>query len=173
MLDKNIRCEQVSVNEKVIMTGFSASGTFANRFSLMHPDALKLVVGGGLNGILLLPVNALDKQTLDYPLGINDIEKTTGQPFSLERWQALPQFLFMGAKDTNDAAEFDDSYSDVERQVIYSTMGKNMQPDRWQRCQDMYVEHHKNVVFRTYADIGHGTNLAIHNEILAFVKDNI
>ena len=163
----------VPVNDKVIMTGFSASGTLANRFSVLHPDALQLVVAGGLNGILMLPLGTLKEHTLNYPLGINDIEKITGQAFAQSQWQALPQFLFMGANDTNDAAEYDDAYSEDERQVIYSAMGRSMQPERWQFCQDVYAEFQVNVVFKTYQGIGHGTNLAIHQDILAFIQSNI
>lgn len=170
---KVLSAHAVSVNEKVIMTGFSASGTLANRFSLLHPDAIKLVVTGGLNGILMLPVSALNEQELNYPLGVKDFEAITGKSFNHSSWKALPQFLFMGANDTNDAAKYDDAYSDLERQVIFSAMGKNMQPERWLFCQEVYSKQNVNVVFKTYADIGHGTNLKIHNDILAFIKENI
>ena len=170
---KVLSAQAVSVQEKVIITGFSASGTLANRFSLLHPEAIKLVVAGGLNGILMLPVGSLNEQALNYPLGVADFKVMTGESFDHAAWKALPQFLFMGAKDTNDAAEYDDAYSDVERQIIFSTMGRKMQPDRWQFCQALYAKQNVNVVFKTYAEIGHGTNLEIHNDILAFIKKNI
>jgi len=48
-----------------------------------------------------------------------------------------------------------------------------MQPERWAKCQGIYKENDVNVVFHTYKDIGHGTNLKIHNDILSFVKENI
>lgn len=163
----------VSVNEKVIMTGFSASATLANRFSLLHPDATKVVVAGGLNAILMLPVSSLNEQDLNYPLGVNDFEEITGESFAYSKWKEIPQFLFMGADDTNDAANYDDAYSELERQVIFSVMGRNMQPDRWQFCQDVYSKLDANAVFKTYEGVGHGTNLQIHNDILAFIKENI
>ncbi|MCT6699776.1 hypothetical protein [Rheinheimera sp. 4Y26] len=170
---KLLLMHSVRVNEKVIMTGFSASGTFANRFSLLHPDSIKLVVAGGLNGILMLPVSSLKEQKLNYPLGLNDFEAITGGSFAHSTWKVLPQFLFMGANDTNDAAKYDDAYSESERQVIFSVMGSNMQPERWQLCQQMYLKFNANVVFKTYKGIGHGTNLQIHNDILAFINNNI
>ncbi|MFM9597871.1 hypothetical protein ACKI1O_52305, partial [Streptomyces scabiei] len=82
--------------------------------------AVKLVVAGGINGILMLPVSSLNEQELNYPLGVNDIEAITGKSFDHSTWAALPQFLFMGANDTNDAAEYNDAYSDLERQIIFS-----------------------------------------------------
>jgi len=107
----------ISVNDKVIMTGFSASGTLANRFSLLHPESLQVVVAGGLNGILMLPVDSLNEEELSYPLGLSDFEKVTGKPFEKEQWKVLPQFLFMGKNDTNDSAKFDDAYSDKENRT--------------------------------------------------------
>lgn len=163
----------ITVNEKVIMTGFSASGTFANRFSLLHPESLQVVVAGGLNGILMVPSNSLNKEELNYPLGLNDFKEITGRTFEKEQWAALPQLLFMGENDTNDSAKFDDAYSDSERATIYSALGKIMQPNRWEKCQNEYLKQNANVTFRTYENIGHGTDLRIHNDVLAFISENI
>lgn len=170
---KELTKHSVKVHSKVILTGFSASGSLANRFSMLHPDSLQLVVAGGLNGILMLPVDKISDESLNYPLGVNDFKKMTGTNFNKTRWASLPQFLFMGENDTNDAVKYDDAYSDVERKAIHSVIGKNMQPERWTKCQDIYKANDVNVVFHTYKDIGHGTNLKIHRDILSFVKENI
>ncbi len=170
---KELRKHSVKVHDKVILTGFSASGSLANRFSMLHPDSLKLVVAGGLNGILMLPVDKVSDKKLNYPLGVNDFKNITGTDFNRTKWSSLPQFLFMGENDTNDAVKYDDAYSDTERKTIHSALGQNMQPERWAKCQDIYKENKVNVVFHTYENIGHGTNLKIHNDILSFVKENI
>jgi predicted esterase len=163
----------VTIQDKVILTGFSASGSLANRFSMLHPDSIQLVVAGGLNGILMLPVDNVSNKKLNYPLGVNDFKKITGIDFNKTQWASVPQFLFMGENDTNDAVKYDDAYSDVERKTIYSALGQNMQPERWVKCQDIYKANNVNVVFHTYVNIGHGTNLKIHNDILNFVRKNI
>lgn len=170
---KELSNRSLKIEEKVILTGFSASGSLANRFSMLHPESLQLVVAGGLNGILMLPVNKISDEPLNYPLGINDFKNITGADFNKAKWASLPQFLFMGENDTNDAVKYDDAYSDSERKTIHSTMGKNMQPERWVKCQEIYKVNNVNVVFNTYENIGHGTNLKIHNDILSFVKENI
>lgn len=92
--------------------------------------------------------------------------------FAQSKWQALPQFLFIRANDTNDAAQYDDAYSELERQIIYLAMGKTMQPQRWQFCQQMYAKQQANAEFKTSAGISHGTNLHIHNDILAIITKN-
>lgn len=86
-----LETHSITVNKKVIMTGFSASGTLANRFSLLHPEYLQVVVAGGLNGILMLPVDSLNEEELNYPLGINDFKEITGRAFEKEQWKALPR----------------------------------------------------------------------------------
>ena len=171
---KNILKKQaIDVADKIILTGCSASASLANRFSMLHPESTQVVVAGGLNGILMLPVKQYNQQTLNYPLGINDFSKIAGKTFDKEKWAAVPQFLFMGEHDTNDAVKYDDAYSDIERAAIHQSIGKVMQPNRWRKCQEIYQQHNVNVVFHTYKDIGHGTNLAIHTDILNFIKENI
>jgi len=170
---KELLKRSVIVEEKVILTGFSASASLANRFSMLHPDSLQLVVAGGLNGILMLPVETFDEEQLNYPLGLNDFTKIAGKPFNRSKWTSLPQFIFMGKNDTNDAVKYDDAYSYSERKTIHSVLGQKMQPDRWAKCQEIYNKHDVNVTFHTYENIGHGTNLAIHNDILNFVENNI
>jgi hypothetical protein len=170
---KELANHSVEIKDKVILTGFSASGSLANRFSMLHPDSLQLIVAGGLNGILMLPVDKVGTEKLDYPLGVNDFQKVTGKVFDKSKWAAIPQFLFMGKNDTNDAVKYDDAYSDVERKTIYSALGQNMQPERWAKCQSIYKDNNVNAVFHTYEDMGHGTNLKIHNDILNFIKANI
>jgi hypothetical protein len=170
---KELANHLVEMKDKVILTGFSASGSLANRFSMLHPDSLQLVVAGGLNGILMLPIDKIATEKLNYPLGVNDFQKVTGKVFNKSKWAAVPQFLFMGKNDINDAVKYDDAYSDIERKTVYSALGQNMQPERWAKCQSIYKENNVNVVFHTYENMGHGTNLKIHNDILNFVKANI
>lgn len=40
---------------KFPMTGFSASGSFANRFTAIHPEKVMATAAGGINGLLILP----------------------------------------------------------------------------------------------------------------------
>lgn len=55
--DAKVRLKEfgIELDERFFLTGFSASGTFANRFALLHPEKLKAVAAGGLNGLLIIP----------------------------------------------------------------------------------------------------------------------
>lgn len=161
------------VEEKFLLTGFSASGTFANRLSLLHPTRIKAVATGGTNAIAILPVAQLDGKTLNYPLGLADIQQVTGQPVDLEAFRALPKMLFMGAKDNNDAAAFRDGYSEEESALVYSLMGKEMIPLRWRFMEEQYHKAGVQADFRTYGHMGHGTDLVILDELVAYFKSYV
>lgn len=163
----------INVGDNIILTGFSASGTFANRFSLLHPEIIEIVIAGGLNGTLMLPLAAIGEHKLNYPLGVNDFEDVADKPFNRTAWLRIHQFLFMGEQDTNDAVAYDDAYSEAERVIIHNTTGKNMQPERWLNSQKHYIDSEADVLFRTFQGIGHGTNGKIHQEFLEFVQKNL
>lgn len=164
---------EVPVEEKVLMTGFSASGSFVNRFAFLHPEILKAVAAGGLNGILMLPKKEMNFYSLNYPLGINDLQAITGKDFDLQAYRELPQFFFMGALDDNDAVPYDDAYSSEERQLIFNTVGKEMQPQRWEKCQQIYRDEGVNARFRTYEEVGHWSTGEINLEVIYFLKAHI
>jgi hypothetical protein len=165
---ERLRSLQVEVREQVLLNGFSASATFVNRFTLLHPERVRAVAGGGLNGLLMLPVARVHGAPLPYPLGLADFRQLTGHAFRARQYRAVPQFFYMGALDDNDAAAFDDAYDAGERALIYEHLGRQMQPARWAYCQQVYQQQRVNARFKTYPGIGHGTDMVIFNELKAF-----
>lgn len=157
-----------NVNKKILMTGFSASGTFVNRFTLIHPEKVMASAAGGLNGLLMLPRENLFGEPLPYPIGVDDYENLFGKPFDAEAFQQLPQFLFMGAQDENDAVPYDDGYAPFERRIIYQVLGMQMQPIRWSSCINVYMQDRVNANILTYSKIGHEHPEKVKNDIVVF-----
>lgn len=158
---------EIPIHEKIFMNGFSASGTFTNRFTFLHPELIKAAAYGGFNGELMLPMKEIEGEKLNYPLGINDFEKFSDTGFDLKIYQSIPQFIYMGALDENDAVLFDDAYDDDERRIIQSNLGKKVQP-RWQKCQKIYLQNGILVEFKTYEDVGHWTTSDVNWEVIKF-----
>lgn len=158
------------VQERVLLNGFSASGTFANRFTFLHPDLVRAVASGGINGIPMLPVVELDGEALPYPLGLADFAAIAGHPFERNAWCAVPQLLYMGADDDNDAVAYADGYSDEERAIVHAVLGETMMPDRWQRCRGVYEVEGCQTTLATYPGVGHGTNGRIHAALVEFFR---
>jgi hypothetical protein len=102
---------------------------------------------------------------LPYPIGVSDLFEIGGEAFAPETSRRVPQFVYMGAGDTNDAVAFDDGYSNDERAVVHAALGATMQPDRWEAVQALYRASRANVTFRTYQGIAHGTNEAINRDV--------
>ena len=168
---RNLEIQGIKVQDKILINGFSASGTFANRFVFLHPSLVAGAAYGGVNGILMLPLKESDGRSMKYPLGIGDINSLTDVPFDLDTFKAIPQFIYMGADDDNDAATgHEDAYSNVERDTIYKVLGKRMMPDRWVRAQSIYHDSGINASFKTYQGIAHGTNRAINTEVSDFFQ---
>ena len=170
---KQLKRLNVETENKMLLNGFSASGSFTNRFTMLHPEYVKAAASGGLNGIIILPLKKRNSAILNYPLGINNISEITGKPFQKEVYSSVPQMIYMGTLDDNDAVIYDDAYDDDEREAVYKGIAKKMQPDRWQLCQEIYKEHGFNVIFKTYENIGHGTTGAINLEIILFFLKHI
>lgn len=157
----------IHVAPKFFMNGFSASATFTNRFSLLHPDKIAAAAMGGFNGKLMLPLKEIKGIQLNYPIGINDFEDLFGKNFDLAAYKTLPQFIYMGKLDENDAVQFDDAYSEAERTIINDNIGSKVQ-ERYQACQNIYQQNHITPVFKIYDTAGHWTTAAINLEVILF-----
>ncbi|MCK7591096.1 hypothetical protein M0G43_10965 [Subsaxibacter sp. CAU 1640] len=159
----------ISTHDQLFMNGFSASATFINRFSFIHPETIKAMAMGGFNGELMLPQNKIDSAELNYPLGINDFEELLNKKFDKEQYQNIAQYIYMGALDDNDAVQYDDAYSDSERHLINKHIGSNVQ-ERYGHCQTLYIENGITAIFKTFDNVGHWTtsemNLATINFFL-------
>ena len=166
--DKNIESE-----DSFLLTGFSASGTFANRFTLMHPERVKAVAAGGLNGLLILPLDSLQNELLNYPVGTGDMQGIAHKEFQEQLFLDTPQFYFMGQLDDNDAVPYDDAFDQVEREQIYRLLGEQMLLERWDNCRKIYENSGVNADIRTYEEVGHKHPDAIKAEIMAFFREAI
>jgi len=162
-----------SVRDKFFMTGFSASGTFANRFTIIHPEKIQAVAAGGLNGLLMLPIGKWKGENLNYPIGTGNFELVFGKPFDSISFAQTPQFYFMGALDDNDAIPYEDGYSENERKLIYKLFGQEMMPTRWENCKQIYTLENIQSFIKTYPNMGHEQAAQVKREVVEFFKESI
>jgi len=152
----------------LLLTGFSASGNFVDRFTVLHPDEVLSVTAGGLNGMPILPLEEADGHRLPYHVGVADVEALTGEPVDLGALDDVNQFLFMGADDTNDTIPYDDAWTDDGlRQTALDVYGDHMIEERFPRSQAAYERAGVDAQFRVYEDTGHSPAPAI-GDIVAF-----
>jgi hypothetical protein len=165
---KNIlKALTIEVEDKIFMSGFSASATFTNRFSFLHPDKIQALAIGGFNGELMFPQNEINSLKINYPIGINDFEKLFNQKFNFETYKSIPQLIYMGQLDENDAVQYDDAYNKKERKIINDNIGATVQK-RYLECQKVYLKANINATFKTYENVGHWTTSNMNLEVIKF-----
>ena len=162
-----LEMNKIVVDEKVFMNGFSASGTFVNRFSFIHPETIKALAIGGFNGELILPLNTINATNLNYPIGISDFHNLFSKPFDLTSYSTIQQFVYMGKLDENDAVQFDDAYSKSEQKIINQNIGATVY-QRFLKCQEIYQSQSLHPIFKSYEDVGHWTTSEMNLEIAKF-----
>lgn len=81
----------VEMRDKVFLNGYSSSGVFAQRFSLLHPEIVETACIGGASGSI--PVVSKD---LPYPLGLMDYEALTGSEFDYKNYLNISFTYYVG-----------------------------------------------------------------------------
>lgn len=154
------------------LNGYSASGTFVNRFTALHPDRVRSVTAGGVNGTLILPHERDGDRDLPYPIGVDDVAELTGDEFDEAAWASVPQFIYMGADDENDTIPYDDAWSATLREIALDIYGEDMQNDRMPYCESVYDDAGANAQFHVYEDVGHDFNRAIGRDVYEFHRQH-
>lgn len=157
----------IQIPDKFLMNGFSASGSFVNRFTALYPEKVAAIAAGGVNGMTILPLSSLQGYKLDYHVGIADIKQIADIDFDLPEFVAVPQYYYMGAEDDNDALPYDDAYDHIQREIIIGILGEDMFV-RWENCKKIYESQGINAEFHIYPGIGHEQPLALDGDIISF-----
>ena len=159
------------IREQILMAGFSASGSFVNRFTAIHPGKVMAAAAGGTGGLLICPVDSLKGIPLGFPLGTDDFITLFGRQFDAVSFSDTPQYYYIGELDTNDAVPYEDGYDQHERQLVFELLGKEIHPDRWINCMKVYRENNIRAQFKTYEGTGHEITDEIRQDILKFFRE--
>lgn len=163
----------VSLDEQILMTGYSASAKFANKFSMLHPERIKAMVIGGINAATMIPKESYNGITLNYPNGIADYEIITGHAFDAEAYGQIHQLLIMGAEDDNDVTMFRDGWDQNEAEDWWMAMGEDMMGVRWPNLQQAYNDMDVSIQCHTYEGIGHSITNNLLEDSYEFLRQNL
>lgn len=174
--DARHRLEQSGYNldDGIMLNGFSASGTFANRFAALHPDKVISVTAGGISGMPILPHTAVegnpigktDTYPLNYHVGVANLEAVTGAPFDRSAFRTVHQFLYIGENDQNDALLYPDPYTGKDLRIAaLLAYGQDIHEERFPRARAAYKEIGAHAVFRMYEDTGHTPTPAMEDVV--------
>lgn len=161
-----------NMEDKVFMNGFSASGTFVDRFATMHPEIVRAYAGLAAGDSFVLPIDKLEGHNLILPLGVSDYQKATGRTFSLKDYNSVARILQMGEKDTNDVMKYRSCFGKDELEIAYDLWGETT----LERAYDLYDDfsmtggHGLLIIDK---DIEHGTSFEMKKYLLDFYYANI
>lgn len=157
-----------TVADRILLDGYSSSGNFSHRFAALHPEMVKCVTAGGVNGMPILPIDRDKGHTLNFQIGVADVEELTGEPFNLEAFTDTNFYFYMGADDDNDTLPNEDVWSSEQIDIAYSVYGDDMQQDRFPYVEEVYGEAGVPAEFRLYEGIGHETTSETWNDVIEF-----
>lgn len=160
----------INTYEKVLMSGFSASAMFANRFTLLHPELVEALSCGAPGGWPIIPVEKWQGYELRYPIGIADLQEIVGYKPDIELIKKIPMFFYLGEKDTNDSVTYRDGFEKEDEEVIFNLFGKNP-VERWEKAENIYSELDCSSEFLLYKGVGHQKTSQIKNDIIRFFKN--
>lgn len=177
---KRLSTNNIFIDDKIIINGFSASSKFANRFTLLHPEMVKLCIAGGVSGCLTLPLREINGEKLMYPVGIGDLEEITDD--KIGKFLNIKQFYYQGLKDENDPfiSTENDNYiprfkgiiTEQELMQLYKFLGRDMTKERWNNTQKIYKMMRVNAIFESYSNEGHRPHAAMFR-IMELLNSNI
>jgi dienelactone hydrolase len=159
--------ENLKFDKRVLITGFSASGMFANRFAFLHPKRVKAAAIGSPGGWAIAPAAEFNKKALRYPIGTNDFKAVSGEKFDLKNVRKVPMLIFLGDQDENDSLVFSDGYDEQDKTLVFELFGKTP-VERWEISKKLYAENKMQAEFKLYPNVKHTITKEILGDIMAF-----
>lgn len=144
----------IQTDERIFIQGFSASGMFANRFTILHPELVKAATIGSPGGWPIIPVSTFGGEQLNYPAGVADLESLTGVPFDMDSYNAISQLIYMGSSDNNDSLDFSDGWDEFDAQLVNELFGGDPIL-RWDDAEAIYLNTGAKVQFLLIDGVGH------------------
>lgn len=176
---KRLESNNINIDEKIIIEGFSATAKFANRFTLLHPEIVKLCIAGGIGGCLTLPIRKIEGENLIYPVGIGNIKEITDK--KIEEFKKIKQFYYQSIDDDIDAfiSTTKTSYTpanpgvikEEELKQLYNYLGRDMMNERFKNTKKIYIKKNVNATFKIYQTSGHSPMVAVEDITDLFLKE--
>jgi pimeloyl-ACP methyl ester carboxylesterase len=156
--------EEIAVSSRVLLFGFSASGSFVNRFAVLHPERVLAVAAGSPGGWPLAPVARLGDDTLSWPVGVADLQALTGHDVDATALKKVSWFFFMGEQDQNDSVPFRDSFSASDQALIFRRFGATP-VSRWRFAERLYASQGLAARFKLYPGVAHDVTPSMQTDV--------
>ncbi len=167
-----LQTNKIDIEDKVIMDGYSSAGAFAERFTMLHPELIKMIISGGAMDMLMLPLNSYQGKSLDYPLGIADYKEITGREFDFKAYKSIPKLYYLGKDDDCDNIFYKDCWYEKQTDLILSFLPRNMYL-RATKHIEQYSKQDFEALYIFDVGIGHSVSKQMNDYIEEFIKANV
>ena len=156
----------VELGEKILLAGFSMSASFASRFTLMHPERVRAAAYGGTSFMHILPYSRDAKSGVDliYPIGVADLASIAGRAFARDEYLAVPRFLTMGLRDSEDTTRYGGLFPGSMTGWIDTRLGA--MEGRWNTVTELMGES-GGFECKLYRELGHSF---VVDDYVAFLR---
>jgi len=152
----------------VLLSGFSANGMFADRFTALHPEKVLGAAVGSPGGWPIAPVAVHGGVVLRYPVGVADLEELTGRVFDPAAYAKVPVLVYLGDQDTNDSLQFGDGYDTEDKELVELVFGATP-VERWEDSEAIRKAAGAKATFRLYPGVGHEVTGEMEKEVEKFL----
>lgn len=160
-----------SLENKVFLCGYSASGTFTDRFTALHPEIVKAVASGATLDDMILPLKEYQGEKLIFPIGIYDYNEIADRDFDITKHNAVARLIYMGEDDDNNVVNSNDCYGAQEQKIITKLWGCDILP-RAQKLIQLYNQSGGKGIFILDKGIKHSYSQKMKEYINEFFKAN-
>ena len=144
-----------TIDDQILMNGFSAGGMFTSRFAALHPALVKAAAIGAPGGWPIVPVERYNGELLPFPVGIGDLAAVSGITFDEAAYRSIAQLIYVGSADSNDAVPHDGF--DAGRDLIYRYFrGDGAFPALgWPAAESLFDQNAASARFLVDPGVGH------------------
>jgi len=166
---EQFKANSVTLQNKIVMNGFSASADFVHRYSMIYPEDVEAIIHQST--VPVYPLKSYSNTTLNFPLGINDYKAKFGKDFNSTAYKAIKQFWFIGSDDHGNILVATDAFNDKDKLLIVKLWGSDGIV-RFNKIKTIYKDY-TNMQFHMYKDIGHEYSNVINSDVIKFLQNNL
>jgi dienelactone hydrolase len=162
----------IAVDTRLLLRGFSASGSFVNRFAVLHPENALAVACGSPGGWPIAPSGREGEDALPYPVGTGDLAALAGKSVDARVLRSVAWFFFLGDRDANDAVVFRDSFSKADEELVFRLYGPTP-VSRWKKAERLYAKAGLDARFVLYPGAGHEVTREMDADVAKFFEERL
>lgn len=162
----------VTVEAKIIIGGISAGGSFANRFSILHPWLIDIEIPV-IAGDYMYPEKSINGLKLNYPYGIDNLGNIANNEFSYNQFSKIKHVIYTGKNDIDpkfDALSYELNGDERKIENYRKVVGKNA-VERSLLYSDYLKQHGITVHLDLGADKGHELDGDVLDSVFGIVEN--